>query len=75
VQPAIRSGFVEPLNLDLLPNLKDQFESMQTLDINHKDGQMYAACIFWGTGPMTVSGGKLLELHNQHVKRQRLSGA
>jgi len=55
VQPAIRSGFLEPLNLDLLPNLKDQFESMQSLDINFHEGQMYAACIFWGTGPMTVS--------------------
>ena len=55
VQPAIRSGFLEPLNLDLLPNLKDQFESMQTIDINFHDGQMYAACIFWGTSPMTVS--------------------
>lgn len=55
VQPAIRSGFVEPLDLDLLPNLKDQFETMQTLEINQKDGQMYAVCIFWGTSPMTVS--------------------
>lgn len=55
VQPAIRSGFLEPLNLELLPNLKDQFESMQTLEINKKDGEQYAVCIFWGTGPMTVS--------------------
>jgi putative spermidine/putrescine transport system substrate-binding protein/spermidine/putrescine transport system substrate-binding protein len=59
VQPAIRSGFLEPLNLDLLPNLKDQFESMQTMDINFHDGEMYAACIFWGTSPLTVSSAAI----------------
>jgi len=59
VQPAIRSGFLEPLNLDLLPNLKDQFESMQTLDVNFHDGEMYAACIFWGTSPITASSAAI----------------
>ena len=60
VQPAIRSGFLEPLNLDLLPNLKDQFESMQTLDVNFHDGEMYAACIFWGTSPVCSEPSKIL---------------
>jgi putative spermidine/putrescine transport system substrate-binding protein/spermidine/putrescine transport system substrate-binding protein len=54
-QPAINSGFVEPLNRDLLPNLKDQFDVLQNLSFNQKDGQLYGVCIFWGTSPMTVS--------------------
>lgn len=61
VQPAIRSGFLEPLNLDLLPNLKDQFESMQTMEINFHEGEMYAACIFWGTSPITASAAAMPE--------------
>jgi len=54
-QPAINSGFVEPLDLALLPNLNDQFEMLKTIDFNQKDGKTYGVCIFWGTAPMTVN--------------------
>lgn len=53
-QPAIRAGFVEPLNVDLLPNLADQSEVLRNLPY-HLDGDTtYGVCIFWGTAPVTV---------------------
>lgn len=54
-QPAIRAGFVEPLDLALLPNLDEQFESLKSISFNQHDGQTYGVCIFWGTAPMTVN--------------------
>ena len=54
-QPAIRAGFVEPLDVAKLPNLEQQFDSLKTMAFNHSDGKTYGVCIFWGTAPMTVN--------------------
>jgi spermidine/putrescine-binding protein len=54
-QPAINAGFVEPLDLSLLPNLNEQFDSLKNLAFNQKDGQTYGVCIFWGTAPMAIN--------------------
>jgi len=54
-QPAINAGFVEPLDLSLLPNLNEQFDSLKNLASNQKDGQTYGVCIFWGTAPMAIN--------------------
>jgi spermidine/putrescine-binding protein len=54
-QPAINAGFVEPLDLSLLPNLNEQFDSLKNIAFNQKDGKTYGVCIFWGTAPMTVN--------------------
>lgn len=51
---AIEAGFVEPLDLNQIPNFKDLFPGFQKLDFNQKDGVMYGAPTFWGTDPVTV---------------------
>lgn len=60
-QPAIIAGFVEPLDLDLIPNFKDLFQGFQTLDFNMKGGKVYGAPTFWGTNPVTVSAEAIPE--------------
>jgi len=60
-QPAIRSGFVEPLDVNLLPHLADQPPVLKDQAFNSKDGQLYGVCIFWGTSPVTVNSNAVPE--------------
>lgn len=54
-QPAIRAGFVEPLNLELLTNYNEISPVLRNLDYNKHDGKAYGVCLFWGTAPTTVN--------------------
>lgn len=58
-QPAIKAGFVEPLELELIPNLSELFPTFQSSDIMlDEDGNLYGGAFVWGTNPVTVNAEK-----------------
>lgn len=60
-QPAIKAGFVEPLDLELIPNFSQLFGPLQTLPELQKDGKVYGAPTFWGIEPVTVNADEIPE--------------
>jgi spermidine/putrescine-binding protein len=54
-EPAISAGFVEPLNLDLIPNYEQIFPRFQTVSFNRKEDAVYGVPTFWGVTPVTVN--------------------
>jgi len=54
-QRAIKSGFIEPLELSQLPNFKDLYPRFQTLSYYQSDGRTYGAPSFWGVNPITLN--------------------
>jgi putative spermidine/putrescine transport system substrate-binding protein/spermidine/putrescine transport system substrate-binding protein len=60
-QPAIKAGFVEPLDLDQVPNYQQLFEPLQTLAFNRMDDDVYGAPTFWGIEPVTVNADAIPE--------------
>lgn len=60
-QPAIKAGFVEPLDLNLIPNYNELFGPLQTLPTNRHDGEIYGAPTFWGIEPVTVNADVIPE--------------
>jgi len=56
VQPSIKAGFIEPLDLDLVPNFYDLFPEFQNLELMRDEaGNVYGAPWVWGTNPVTVN--------------------
>lgn len=53
-QDAIEAGFVEPLDMALVPNFAKLFANLQTLPFIQKDGAVYGAPTFVGITPITV---------------------
>jgi putative spermidine/putrescine transport system substrate-binding protein/spermidine/putrescine transport system substrate-binding protein len=60
-QPAIKSGFVVPLDLGKIPNFGDIFEPFQTIGFNQSENQTYGVATFWGTSPVTVDATSVPE--------------
>jgi putative spermidine/putrescine transport system substrate-binding protein/spermidine/putrescine transport system substrate-binding protein len=54
-QDAIDAGFVEPLDLSLIPTFKDLYPPLQALPFIQKDGKVYGAPTFVGITPITVN--------------------
>ena len=56
VQPSIKAGFIEPLDLEMVPNFYKMFPDFQKLELMRDgDGNVYGAPWMWGTNPVTVS--------------------
>jgi len=60
-QPAIKAGFVEPLDLAKVPNYKQLFAPLQTLAFNRQGDDVYGAPTFWGIEPVTVNADVIPE--------------
>lgn len=54
-QDAIEAGFVEPLDLDLIPNFKQLFPALQKVEFIRKGDDVYGVPTFWGISPITVN--------------------
>lgn len=52
---AIDAGFVEPLDLSLIPNYELLFPRLQNLEFTAKDDQVYGAPTFVAISPVTVN--------------------
>ena len=56
VQPSIKAGFIEPLDLDMVPNFHEMFPEFQKIDLMRgPNGEVYGAPWMWGTNPVTVN--------------------
>lgn len=60
-QQAIKAGFVEPLDLDKIPNFKTLYPEFQTLRYYQHDGRTWGVPTYWGMVPMTVSAEAIPE--------------
>lgn len=58
---AIDAGFVEPVDLSLIPHFAEIFESFKTVDFNRKGDALYGVPTFWGTSPVTVNADVIPE--------------
>jgi putative spermidine/putrescine transport system substrate-binding protein/spermidine/putrescine transport system substrate-binding protein len=58
---AIQAGFVEPLDLSLVPNFNSLFPRMQTLEFIRHEGAVYGAPTFWSISPITVNSEAIPE--------------
>lgn len=54
-QRAIKSNFVEPLDLSKIPNFEQIFEGFQTIGFARDGDSVYGVPTFWGTAPVTVN--------------------
>lgn len=54
-QPAIQAGFVEPLDLELVPNLEKVFPEFRRADFLRDGDQQYGAPTFWDIQPVTYN--------------------
>lgn len=54
-QDAIDAGFVEPLDLSLIPNFNELYPQIRALPFIQKDGKVYGAPTFMGITPITVN--------------------
>lgn len=54
-QQAIRLGFIEPLDLDKLPNFKQLYATFQNLKYYKHDGGTYGVPTYWGFIPLTFN--------------------
>lgn len=54
-QPAIKAGFVEPLNLEKIPNFDNVYPPFQKLDFLQKDSKQYGVPNDWDILPVTVN--------------------
>jgi putative spermidine/putrescine transport system substrate-binding protein/spermidine/putrescine transport system substrate-binding protein len=61
---AIDAGFVEPLDLSLVPNFQLLFPRLQSLGFTTKDGQVYGAPTFIAISPVTVNAEVIPEGNN-----------
>ena len=56
VQPSIKAGFIEPLDLEMVPNFYKIFPDFQNIDLMRgPNGEVYGAPWMWGTNPVTVN--------------------
>lgn len=54
-QPAIRAGFVEPVNLKDIPNFKKIYPAFQNLNFERHNGKQYGIPNDWDILPVTVN--------------------
>lgn len=60
-EDAINAGFVEPLDMDMIPNFQQLFSGLQEVDFIRKDGEVYGVPTFWGITPVTVNAEAIPE--------------
>lgn len=58
---AIEAGFVEPLDLALIPNFQQIFPRLRDVDFIRKDGETYGAPSFLALQPVTVNAEAIPE--------------
>jgi len=58
-QPAIKAGFVEPVDLDRIPNFHEIYPTFQKLDFLRHDGKQYGVPNDWDVLPVTVNSDKV----------------
>lgn len=58
-QPAIEAGFVEPLDLDKIPNFEQLYPTFRNADFLRKDGRQYGVPNDWDVLPVTVNADKV----------------
>lgn len=54
-QPAIKAGFVEPLDLDKIPNFSNVSEGFQQVEFLQDGGTQYGVPTFWDIQPITYN--------------------
>jgi len=54
-QQAIKSGFVEPLDLEKIPNFRQLYPEFQTLKYYQHEGRTYGVPTYWGLVPLTFN--------------------
>lgn len=60
-EDAIDAGFVEPLDMEKIPDFQQMFAGLQDLDFIRKDGEVYGVPTFWGVTPVTVNAEAIPE--------------
>ncbi len=58
-QPAIKAGFVEPVDLDKLPNFQTIYESFRDKPFLRAEGAQYGVPTFWDIQPVTVNAAEV----------------
>lgn len=67
-QPAIEAGFVQPLDLDKIPNFSEIAEGFQDLDfLQDSEGNVYGVPTFWGTDPLVINADVVDMSQYDHV--------
>lgn len=64
---AINAGFVEPIDLSLVPNYSQLFPELQAASFNKKDGEVYGVPYIWGLIPITVNAEVIPERTDRGV--------
>ncbi|MGH6920273.1 MAG: ABC transporter substrate-binding protein, partial [Geminicoccaceae bacterium] len=54
-QQAIKAGFLEPLDIEKLPNFQNLYPEFKTLRYYQHDGKTYGVPTYWGMVPMTFN--------------------
>ncbi|MBK1698554.1 ABC transporter substrate-binding protein [Rhodovibrio salinarum] len=58
-QAAIKSGFVEPVDLDRLPNFAKIYPEFRDRDFLQADGEQYGVPTFWDIQPVTINADEV----------------
>lgn len=57
--PAIQAGFVEPLDLDLIPNFETIYSEFRNVEFLQSGGQQYGVPTFWDIQPVTYNADEV----------------